>query len=40
MAMRFVFQDSQKTLTDPEIESMMNKLMSAFEKTVNAEIRK
>lgn len=40
LAMRFVFQDQQKTLTDQEIESLMSRLVSAFEKTVNAEIRK
>jgi len=40
LAMRFVFQDQHKTLTDQEIEIMMNQLVSAFEKTVNAEIRK
>ena len=40
LALRFVFQDQHKTLTDQEIEIMMNQLVSAFEKTVNAEIRK
>ncbi|BDQ13114.1 phenylalanine--tRNA ligase subunit beta [Sediminibacterium sp. TEGAF015] len=40
MAVNFVFSDDSKTLTDAEIDSMMNKLIKGFEKEINAEIRK
>lgn len=40
MAVRFVFQDQGKTLTDQEIETMMGRLITAFEKSIQAEIRK
>ena len=40
MAINFVFSDDTKTLTDTEIDSMMNKLIKAFEKEINAEISK
>lgn len=40
MAVNFVFSDDSKTLTDAEIDSMMNKLIKGFEKEMNAEIRK
>ena len=40
MAVNFSFSDSNKTLTDTEIDEMMNKLIAAFEKQQNAEIRK
>ena len=36
----FVFQDSQKTLTDLEIDQFMQKLIPAMEKELQAEIRK
>ena len=40
MAINFTFLDSNKTLTDKEIDEMMNKIISACEKQLNAEIRK
>ena len=40
MAVNFTFLDEEKTLTDKEIEGMMNKLIGSFEKEIGAEIRK
>ena len=40
MAVRFTFLDAEKTLTDKEIDSMMNSIMTALEKQLSAEIRK
>ena len=40
MAINFTFIDEEKTLTDKEIEPIMNKLISSFEKEIDAEIRK
>ena len=40
MAVNFTFIDEEKTLTDKEIDTMMTKLISTFEKELNAEIRK
>ncbi len=40
MAVNFTFLDEEKTLTDQEIDSWMNKIMSALEKDLGAEIRK
>ena len=40
MAVNFTFLDEEKTLTDKEIEGMMNKLVQSFEKEIGAEIRK
>lgn len=40
MAVNFTFSDDSKTLTDQEIDAMMNKLIKCFEKEINAEIRK
>jgi phenylalanyl-tRNA synthetase beta chain len=40
MAINFHFLDEEKTLTDKELDSMMNKLIGAYEKELNAEIRK
>jgi phenylalanyl-tRNA synthetase beta chain len=40
MAVNFIFEDSSKTLTDAEIDEMMNKIISACEKQLQAEIRK
>jgi phenylalanyl-tRNA synthetase beta chain len=40
LAINFTFQDPEKTLTDTEVESMMNKLMKLFERELAAEIRK
>ncbi len=40
MAINFTFSDEEKTLTDKEIDSWMNKIMSTLEKDLQAEIRK
>jgi phenylalanyl-tRNA synthetase beta chain len=40
VAINFVFNAEDKTLTDTEIDSMMKKLIQQFEKQVQAEIRK
>ena len=40
MALNFTFLDEQKTLTDKEIDAMVNKLINGFEKELQAEIRK
>ena len=40
MAISFTFLDKEKTLTDKEIDGMMNKIIMALEKDLNAEIRK
>lgn len=40
MAVSFTFQDEEKTLTDKEIDGMMGKIISAYEKELNAEVRK
>ena len=40
MAVSFTFIDEEKTLTDKEIDGMMNKLVQGFEKELLAEIRK
>ena len=40
MAVNFTFLDEEKTLTDKEIDSWMNKIMITLEKELNAEIRK
>ncbi len=40
MAVSFTFSDDSKTLTDSEIDGMMNKLIQCFEKEIQAEIRK
>lgn len=40
MAVSFSFLDEEKTLTDKEIDSMMNKIMTSVEKELQAEIRK
>lgn len=39
-ALSFILQDETKTLTDAEIEKIMNRLMQGFEKEVGAVIRK
>jgi phenylalanyl-tRNA synthetase beta chain len=39
-AVSFSFLDEEKTLTDQEIDGMMNKIMKAFERELDAEIRK
>ncbi len=40
LAISFTFLDEEKTLTDKEIDGMMNKIMDALEKDLKAEIRK
>lgn len=40
MALNLVFQDEEKTLTDTETEKMVNTLIQALEKQLEAEIRK
>ena len=40
MAISLTFLDKEKTLTDREIDGMMNTIMMALEKDLNAEIRK
>lgn len=40
MAINFTFLDEEKTLTDKEIDSWMNKIMTTLEKELHAEIRK
>ena len=40
MALNFIFQDDEKTLTDNETEQMMGTLIHALEKQLAAEIRK
>jgi phenylalanyl-tRNA synthetase beta chain len=40
MAINVTFMDSNKTLTDKEIDEMMNRIIHACEKQLNAEIRK
>ncbi|MCK7557703.1 phenylalanine--tRNA ligase subunit beta [Chitinophaga sedimenti] len=39
-AVSFTFQDPQKTLTDKDVDGVMNKLIKAFESQLAAEIRK
>ena len=40
VAINFVFNAIDKTLTDTEIDAMMKKLVGQFEKNIQAEIRK
>ena len=40
MAISFTFLDKEKTLTDKEIDEIMNRIMMALEKDLSAEIRK
>lgn len=40
LAVSFTFLDDEKTLTDKEIDGMMNKIMIAMETELSAEIRK
>lgn len=40
MAVSFTFLDTEKTLTDKEIDGWMNKIMTNLEKELQAEIRK
>ena len=40
LALNFTFADREKTLTDSEIDAMMNKIITSYEKELGAEIRK
>ena len=40
MAMSFTFQDEEKTLTDNEIDRMMQKIIFTFEKDLQAQVRR
>ncbi|MEI9956463.1 MAG: phenylalanine--tRNA ligase subunit beta [Ferruginibacter sp.] len=40
MAVSFTFLDEEKTMTDAEIDAMMGKIIGAYEKELNAEVRK
>ena len=40
VAINFVFNTTDKTLTDTEIDAMMKKLVQLFEKNIQAEVRK
>ncbi|MDB5222672.1 MAG: phenylalanine--tRNA ligase subunit beta [Chitinophagaceae bacterium] len=40
LAISFTFVDKEKTLTDKEIDGMMNKIIVSYEKELSAEIRK
>ncbi len=40
LAVNFTFLDEEKTLTDKEIDTWMNKIMTTLEKELGAEIRK
>ena len=40
MAINLTFMDEEKTLTDKEIDSWMNRIMTTLEKELQAEIRK
>lgn len=40
LAISFTFLDREKTLTDAEIDGMMQNIMSSFQKELSAEIRK
>ncbi len=40
MALNFTFLDEEKTMTDQDIDTMMAKIMTAFERELGAEIRK
>lgn len=40
LAISFTFLDEEKTMTDKEIDSMVNKLIQSLEKELGAEIRK
>ena len=40
LAVNFTFQDTEKTMTDKEIDGMMQKIIGVYEKELGAEIRK
>jgi phenylalanyl-tRNA synthetase beta chain len=39
-ALSFVLEDKENTLTDTQIDEVMDKLINAFEQKVGAEVRK
>ncbi|MDE1192288.1 MAG: phenylalanine--tRNA ligase subunit beta [Arachidicoccus sp.] len=39
-AVNFTFSDKEKTLTDKDVDTVMNKLIRSFEEKLNADIRK
>jgi phenylalanyl-tRNA synthetase beta chain len=39
-AVKFIFEDYEKTLKDKEVDKVMNKLIDAFGKNLGAQIRK
>ncbi len=40
LAINFTFSDDEKTLTDKEIDNMMNRIMQSLQTDLHAEIRK
>jgi phenylalanyl-tRNA synthetase beta chain len=38
-AVSFMFQDEQKTLTDKQIDKVMDRLIQALKETLSAELR-
>ena len=40
MAISFTFLDEEKTMTDKDIDAMMTRIITSYEKELNAEIRK
>jgi phenylalanyl-tRNA synthetase beta chain len=40
MAINYTFSDDSRTLTDKDIDAMMNRLITSYEKELKAEIRK
>jgi len=38
-AISFIFEDASKTLTDKEVDKMMQRLISAFSQEFNAQVR-
>lgn len=40
MAMSFSFRDDEKTLTDQEVDGMMQRIIQSFEKSLSAQIRR
>ena len=40
IALRFIFKDEEKTLTDEVVEKMMAKITEALQKNMQAEVRK
>lgn len=40
MAISYTFLDEEKTMTDKDIDGMMNKIIASYQKELNAEIRK